>query len=157
MTSQYRSLKHGSTHGYNASNAIQISQANNENLKNPFNYSMIINVSTLSFDEGAKSAWSAVHWSSCARLWGVLWFILHAARSVAAFLGNGFIPLILHDITDHTFLMVLISGLFASHKRTSVEKNFLAYPWCMRCYRFLHKSISVWQRMVINVWFYTRS
>ena len=57
---------------------------------------------------------------------------VHAARSLAAFLGSGFIPLILLDITDNTFFLVLISELFAGHRRTSIVaitgKKFLAYP-----------------------------
>ena len=45
---------------------------------------------------------------------------MHAPWSSVAFLGNGFIPVIRLDITDHTSLMILISRLFAVHRRTSI-------------------------------------
>ena len=70
-----------------------------------------MNMSTSSLDEGTKSARSAVHWSSCARL---------CTWSSAAFLGNGFTPFIFLNITDHTLLMILISGFFAGITRTSI-------------------------------------
>ena len=56
---------------------MQILHANNENIINPINYSIIINVSTSSFDDGAKSARSTAHWSLCARLCDV---VIHLAR-----------------------------------------------------------------------------
>ena len=43
-----------------------------------------------------------------------------AARSSAAVLGNGSLALMRLDICDHIFSMILISGLFAGHKRTSI-------------------------------------
>ena len=43
-----------------------------------------------------------------------------AARSSAVFLGNGFIPLMRLDIHDHMLSMILISGPFAGHRRTSM-------------------------------------
>ena len=43
-----------------------------------------------------------------------------AARSPAVFLGNGSIPLMRLDIYDHMLSMILISGPFAGHRRTSI-------------------------------------
>ena len=43
-----------------------------------------------------------------------------AARSPAVFLGNGFIPLMRLDIYDHIISIILISGPFAGHRRTSI-------------------------------------
>ena len=43
-----------------------------------------------------------------------------AARSPVVFLDNGFIPLMRLDIYDHTFSIILISGPFAGHRRTSI-------------------------------------
>ena len=43
-----------------------------------------------------------------------------AARSSAVFLGNGFIPLMRLDIYDHMLSIILISGPFAGHRRTSI-------------------------------------
>ena len=44
-----------------------------------------LNMSISSFDKGTKSARSAVHWSSCARLCDVLSSTVHAAWSSVAF------------------------------------------------------------------------
>ena len=41
---------------------IQISHTNNDIFENAFNFLIIVNMSTSSFDYGAKSAWSADHW-----------------------------------------------------------------------------------------------
>ena len=46
---------------WNALSKIQISHMNNDN-ENAFNYTIIITMSPSSFDDGAKSAWSADHW-----------------------------------------------------------------------------------------------
>ena len=43
-----------------------------------------------------------------------------AARSPAVFLGNGFISLMRLDIYDHIISIILISGPFAGHRRTSI-------------------------------------
>ena len=82
---------------------------------------------------------------------GVLPFIFHAARCFAAFLDNGFTPLIRLDITDHTCSIVLIFGLFAGYRRTSFSQ-WQEIPGCMRCCPILHKYSCMCQRMVISVW-----
>ena len=43
-----------------------------------------------------------------------------AAQSPVVFLGNGFIPLMRLDIHDHMISIILISGPFAGHRRTSI-------------------------------------
>ena len=54
------------------------------------------------------------------------WSLNHRMRvcvtpwSSAVFLGNGFIPLMRLDIYDHMLSMILISGAFAGHRRTSI-------------------------------------
>ena len=88
FTFHNRFLKHGATHGQRASSAIQTSHANDGNFKNPSNNSMIINMSTSCFDDGAKSPWSAVHWLSCERLCDVLLFTVHAAWNAVVFIGK---------------------------------------------------------------------
>ena len=74
---------------------------------------------------------------------------IHCAYSSAAFHGNRLIPLIYLNLTDHTFSMALISGLFAIHKRTSIGETSLSYPCCMRCCPNLQKvsftSVKAWQ------------
>ena len=118
---------------------------------------MIINMSTSCFDDGAKSAWSVVNWSSFKCLCGVLSFTVHAASSSTAFLGNRFIPLKRFNKTDHASLIVLncidIWTLCWPQRDNNycTGKNFLAYLDCMRCCPFLHKGSSICQRMVINV------
>ena len=55
-------------------------------------------------------------------------FTVHAARSSASFLGNGSILLICLNITDHTISIVLVSELFAGHRRTPIVAS-LRKPW----------------------------
>ena len=43
-----------------------------------------------------------------------------AARSPVVFLGNEFIPLMRLDIYDHMLSIILISGPFVGHRRTSI-------------------------------------
>ena len=43
-----------------------------------------------------------------------------AARSSAVFLGNGFIPLMRLYIYDHMLSIILLSGPFVGHSRTSI-------------------------------------
>ena len=56
-----------------------------------------------------------------------------AARNPAVFPGNGFISLMRLDIYDHMISIILISGPFAGHKRTSItalaRKPLLILAW----------------------------
>ena len=73
-----------------------------------------------------------------------------AARSPVVFLGNGLIPLIRLDIYDHMLSMILISGPFAGHRRTSIA------PLAKNPSRML-EDYSICQCMVINVWLIMRA
>ena len=89
--------------------------------KNSLRRSIIINMSISSFDDGAKSAWSADHKSLCERPCDVLPFIVWAAQSSFAFPVNRVMPLICLNIINHTLSVVLIYGFFAGHRRTKLS------------------------------------
>ena len=76
---------------------------------------------------------------SFARPCNVLPFIVHAAQSSIAFHGDGFIRSKRLDITDRTFSIALISGLFADQRRSSIVA-LERHPW-----------------LILNVWGVTPS
>ena len=77
-------------------------------------------MSTSSFGDGVKSAWSALTQSAYERLCEVLPFVVHAAQNSAAFTIDRFISLIRLNISDYTFSRILVSGYFAAHRRTAI-------------------------------------
>ena len=63
--------------GYYASSAVKISHTNNDNSKNPFNYSLIIDMSIWSLHDGPNRRATLVIEPSEARLCDALSFIVH--------------------------------------------------------------------------------
>ena len=137
-------------HRQNTSSAMQISHAYNDYV-NTFNCSMIIVMSTMIFDDGAKSAWTAVHWSACARLCDV--FMHHAPLH---FSKKDWIqttdksqynrPNVLNGIDVWTLCWPQNDIIHL------IDKTFLVYPYCIRCCPIMNKGTSIYQRMVIDVW-----
>ena len=86
--------------GYYASSAVKISHTNNDDSKNPFNYSLIIGMSIWSLHDGTNRRETLVtinrRMRPCVTLCHSLCI---AARSPVVFLGNGFIPLMRLDYT----------------------------------------------------------
>ena len=106
--------------GYYASSAVKISQTNNDDSKNPFNYLLIIDMSIWSLHDGTNRRATLVTKPSDARLCDLCHSLGTAARSPAVFLGNGFIPLMRLDIYDHMLSIILLPGPFVGHRRTSI-------------------------------------
>ena len=144
LTSKYRFFKKGiNWMGRRHPTQYKFHMQITRTWKNPFNYSMIMNMSTMSFDNGTTSTWSAVHVCMC--IWNS---VIHRAHCISrkwinttdASLYNR--PYLLNDI-DIWQQKDINCGIF---------KDFLAYLCCLMCCPFLHKGSFISQRIIINVW-----